>query len=104
MIAKSKCPRVQGALCLRGQEPGRARAGAVGGCAAAPAWPGRFAGTKKPTPTTELAPASLPVWLVPLLLRLRLRQAVALVLYIDGDLGQRLGVLATMVRTEKQLS
>jgi len=40
----------------------------------------------------------------PLLLRLRLRQAVALVLYIDGDLGQRLGVLAAMVRTEKQLS
>ena len=38
------------------------------------------------------------------LLRLRLRQAVALVLYIDGDLGQRLGVLAAMVRTEKQLS
>jgi hypothetical protein len=63
-----------------------------------------FAGTKKPTPITELAPASLPVWLFPLLLRLWLRQAVALVLYIDGDLGQRLGVLATMVRTEKQLS
>jgi len=41
---------------------------------------------------------------VPLLLRLRLRQAVALVLYVDGDLGQRLGVLAAMVRTEKQLS
>jgi hypothetical protein len=38
------------------------------------------------------------------LLRLRLRQAVALVLYIDGDLRQRLGVLATVVRTEKQLS
>jgi hypothetical protein len=38
------------------------------------------------------------------LLRLRLRQAVALVLYVDGDLGQRLGVLAAMVRTEKQLS
>jgi len=54
--------------------------------------------------TPGLAPASLPVWLVPLLLRLRLRQAVALVLYIDGDLGQRLGVLAAMVRTEKQLS
>ena len=53
---------------------------------------------------TELAPASLPVWLFPLLLRLWLRQAVALVLYIDGDLGQRLGVLAAMVRTEKQLS
>jgi hypothetical protein len=47
----------------------------------------------------------LPVWLVSRsLLRLRLRQAVALVLYIDGDLGQRLGVLAAMVRTEKQLS
>jgi hypothetical protein len=71
---------------------------------AAPARPVRFAGTKKPTPITELAPASLPVWLVPLLLRLRLRQAVALVLNIDGDLGQRLGVLAAMVRTEKQLS
>jgi hypothetical protein len=54
---------------------------------------------------TELTPASLPVWLVPAgLLRLRLRQAVALVLYVDGDLGQRLGVLAAMVRTEKQLS
>ena len=65
---------------------------------------GAFPGTKKPTPMAELAPASLPVWLFPLLLRLRLRQAVALVLYIDGDLGQRLGVLAAMVRTEKQLS
>jgi hypothetical protein len=54
---------------------------------------------------TEVAPASLPVWLFyRWLLRLRLRQAVALVLYIDGDLGQRLGVLAAMVRTEKQLS
>ena len=63
-----------------------------------------FPGTKKPTPMTELAPASLPVWLDPLLLRLRLRQAVALVLYVDGDLGQRSGVLPTMVRTEKQLS
>jgi hypothetical protein len=61
-------------------------------------------GTKKPTPMTELAPASLPVWLDPLLLRLRLRQAVALVLYVNGDLGQRLGVLAAVVRTEKQLS
>ena len=38
------------------------------------------------------------------LLRLRLRQAVALVLYVDGDLGQRRGVLPAMVRTEKQLS
>ena len=38
------------------------------------------------------------------LLRLRLRQAVALILYVDGDLGQRSGVLPTMVRTEKQLS
>ena len=66
--------------------------------------PGRFPGTKKPTPIPELAPASLPVWLFPLLLRLWLRQAVALVLYIDGDLGQRLGVLAAVVRTEKQLS
>ena len=53
---------------------------------------------------TQLAPASLPVWLDPLLLRLRLRQAVALVLYVDGDLGQRSGVLPAMVRTEKQLS
>ena len=54
---------------------------------------------------TELAPASLPVWLAPAgLLRLRLRQAVALVLYVDGHLGQRLSVLATVVRTEKQLS
>ena len=54
---------------------------------------------------TLLAPASLPVWLGSRwLLRLRLRQAVALVLYIDGDLGQRLGVLAAMVRTEKQFS
>jgi hypothetical protein len=34
------------------------------------------------------------------LLRLRLRQAVALVLYVDGDLG----VLTAVVRTEKQLS
>ena len=33
---------------------------------------------------------------------LRLRQAVALVLYVDGHLGQRLGVLAAVVRTEKQ--
>jgi hypothetical protein len=74
----------------------------VTGVGAAPH--GRFPGTKKPTPITELAPASLPVWLFPLLLRLRLRQAVALVLYIDGDLGQGLGVLAAMVRTEKQLS
>lgn len=74
---------------------------ARGGCS----WSQRaFPGTKKPTPIPRLAPASLPVWLVPLLLRLRLRQAVALVLYIDGDLGQRLGVLAAMVRTEKQLS
>ena len=64
-----------------------------------------YEGTKKPTSMTELTPASLPVWLVPAgLLRLRLRQAVALVLYVDGDLGQRLGVLAAMVRTEKQLS
>jgi hypothetical protein len=59
-------------------------------------------GTKKPTPITELAPAPLPVWLCPRLLRLRLRQAVALVLYVDGDLGQRLGVLAAVVRAEKQ--
>ena len=66
---------------------------------------GAFPGTNKPTPITELAPASLPVWLAPAgLLRLRLRQAVALVLYVDGDLGQRLGVLTAMVRTEKQLS
>jgi len=53
---------------------------------------------------TELAPASLPVWLSRGLLRLRLRQAVGLVLYVDGDLGQRLGMLAAVVRTEKQLS
>ena len=54
---------------------------------------------------TELAPASLPVWLLPAgLLRLRLRQAVALILYVDGDLGQSRGVLAAVVRTEKQLS
>jgi hypothetical protein len=39
-----------------------------------------------------------------LLLRLRFRQPVALVLDVDGDLGQRLGMLAAMVRTEKQLS
>ena len=38
------------------------------------------------------------------LLRLRLRQAVALILYVDGDLGQCSGVLPAMVRTEKQLS
>ena len=63
-----------------------------------------YEGTKKPTSMTELTPASLPVWLARWLLRLRLRQAVALVLYVDGDLGQRLGVLAAMVRTEKQLS
>ena len=60
-----------------------------------------FPGTKKPTPMTQLAPASLPVWLARWLLRLRLRQAVALVLYVDGDLGQRLGVLPAVVRTEK---
>ena len=47
-----------------------------------------FPGTKKPAPMTQLAPASLPVWLVSRwLLRLRLRQAVALVLYVDGHLG-----------------
>jgi hypothetical protein len=46
----------------------------------------------------------LPVWRDPLLLRLRLRQAVALILYVNCDLGQRLGVLAAVVRTEKQLS
>jgi hypothetical protein len=39
-----------------------------------------------------------------LLLRLWFRQPVALVLDVDGDLGQRLGMLAAMVRTEKQLS
>jgi hypothetical protein len=39
-----------------------------------------------------------------LLLGLRFRQPVALVLDVNGDLGQRLGVLAAMVRTEKQLS
>jgi len=39
-----------------------------------------------------------------LLLGLRFRQPVALVLDVDGDLGQRLGMLATMVRAEKQLS
>jgi hypothetical protein len=39
-----------------------------------------------------------------LLLGLRFRQPVALVLDVNGDLGQRLGVLAAMVRAEKQLS
>jgi hypothetical protein len=39
-----------------------------------------------------------------LLLGLRFRQPVALVLDVDGDLGQRLGMLAAMVRAEKQLS
>jgi hypothetical protein len=39
-----------------------------------------------------------------LLLRLRFRQPVALVLDVDGDLGQRLGMLAAVVRAEKQLS
>jgi len=39
-----------------------------------------------------------------LLLRLRFRQPVALVLDVDGDLGQRLGMLAAVVRSEKQLS
>ena len=48
--------------------------------------------------------ASLPAWLSALLLRLRLGQPVALVLDVDRDLGQRLGVLAAMMRTEKQFS
>jgi hypothetical protein len=37
-------------------------------------------------------------------LRLRLRQPLALVLYVDGHLGQRRGVLAGVVSAEKQLS
>jgi hypothetical protein len=39
-----------------------------------------------------------------LLLGLRFRQPVTLVLDVNGDLGQRLRVLAAMVRAEKQLS
>jgi hypothetical protein len=39
-----------------------------------------------------------------LLQRLWFRQPVALVLDVDGDLGQRLGMLATMMRAEKQFS
>ena len=38
------------------------------------------------------------------LLRLRLGKPVGLVLDVDRDLGQRLGVHATVVRTEEQLS
>ena len=37
-----------------------------------------------------------------LLLRLRLREAVGLVLDVDGHLGQRLGVLAAVMSAEKQ--
>jgi hypothetical protein len=68
------------------------------------------AGIIKPTPVTLLAPAprrrvgAVADLAFRALLRLRLRKAVALVLYVDGDLRQRLGVLATVVRTEKQLS
>jgi hypothetical protein len=36
------------------------------------------------------------------LLRQGLRQSVALVLDVDRDLGQRLGVLAAVMRTEQQ--
>ena len=37
-----------------------------GSAGARPVAPGPFPGTKKPTPMTQLAPASLPVWLDPL--------------------------------------
>ena len=56
--------------------------------------------TKKPTP---VAPAPLPDWLSCLqLLRLWFRQAVGLILDIDGNLGQCLGMLAAVVSAEKQ--
>jgi hypothetical protein len=62
-------------------------------------------GTKEADANTRTGAGALAGLAVPAgLLRLRLRQAVALVLYVDGDLGQRLGVLAAMVRTKKQLS
>jgi hypothetical protein len=59
---------------------------------------------RKPTSTKELTSASLPAGYERELLGLRLRQPVALVLDVHGDLGQRLGVLAAVVRAEKQLS
>jgi hypothetical protein len=49
-----------------------------------------------------MAPAPLPGLAVLLLLRLRLGQAVCLVLDVDGYLGQSLGVLAAVMSAEKQ--
>jgi hypothetical protein len=69
---------------------------------------------KKPTPGQLLASAlhaggrtrKNPVagQAIRALLRLRLGKPVGLVLDVDRDLGQRLGVHATVVRTEEQLS
>ena len=70
-------------------------------------WPGprRVSTQRKPTSRTELTSASLDGQAVAALLqRLWFRQPVALVLDVDGDLGQRLGMLAAMVRAEKQFS
>lgn len=54
---------------------------------AVPATPRSFSGHKEADATTPTGAGILAGLAGPLLLRLRLRQAVALVLYIDGDLG-----------------
>jgi hypothetical protein len=46
----------------------------------------------------------LPVLAVLPLVWLRFGEAVGLVLYVDGHLGQRLGVLAAVMSAEKQFS
>jgi hypothetical protein len=62
----------------------------------------------KTTPVTLLASMPTPAvgavadLAIRALLRQRLRQPVALVLDVDGDLGERLGVLAAVMRAEKQ--
>ena len=64
-----------------------------------------FPGAKKPTPMTELAQASLPVWLDPLGYcgcgcdRRLLSSCMS-----TATLASAFGVLATVVRTEKQFS
>ena len=72
--------------------------------------PGRKTGIKKPTPVfywrRRLTPTagSVAGQTIRALLRLRLGQPVSLVLDVDRDLGQRLGVHAAVVRAEEQLS
>jgi|HubBroStandDraft_1064217.scaffolds.fasta_scaffold502689_1 hypothetical protein len=70
--------------------------------------PGRCPGALGTKKTDVMSGTDVGVFAWPgeavLLLGLRFRQPVALVLDVNGDLGQRLGVLAAMVRTEKQLS